>query len=88
MNSKVLNGSQRVVMDGVISDDECQELQRLTNVSITPKSSSWVHGSLLPLVVTSHQTLPRLTSSCLLGPLGSSNFRRWLPRSDLSTHPK
>lgn len=32
MNSKVLNGSQRVVMDGVISDDECQELQRLTNV--------------------------------------------------------
>uniref|UniRef100_A0A452DYC3 procollagen-proline 3-dioxygenase n=1 Tax=Capra hircus TaxID=9925 RepID=A0A452DYC3_CAPHI len=32
MNSKVLNGSQRVVMDGVISDEECQELQRLTNV--------------------------------------------------------
>ncbi|XP_031320799.1 prolyl 3-hydroxylase 1 isoform X2 [Camelus dromedarius] len=32
MNSKVLNGSQRVVMDGVISDDECQELQRLTNL--------------------------------------------------------
>lgn len=33
MNSRVLNGSQRVVMDGVISDAECQELQRLTNVS-------------------------------------------------------
>lgn len=32
MNSKVLNGSQRVVMDGLISDDECRELQRLTNV--------------------------------------------------------
>uniref|UniRef100_A0A452VJD6 procollagen-proline 3-dioxygenase n=1 Tax=Ursus maritimus TaxID=29073 RepID=A0A452VJD6_URSMA len=31
MNSKVLNGSQRVVMDGVISADECRELQRLTN---------------------------------------------------------
>lgn len=60
MNSKVLNGSQRVVMDGVISEDECQELQRLTNVSVNPasKRSSWVHGSLLPLVVTSHQTLP------------------------------
>ncbi|XP_055259732.1 prolyl 3-hydroxylase 1 [Moschus berezovskii] len=35
MNSKVLNGSQRVVMDGVISDDECQELQRLTNAAAT-----------------------------------------------------
>lgn len=32
MNSKVLNGSQRVVMDGVVSEDECRELQRLTNV--------------------------------------------------------
>lgn len=36
MNSKVLNGSQRVVMDGVISADECRELQRLTNVRETP----------------------------------------------------
>ncbi|XP_043430560.1 prolyl 3-hydroxylase 1 [Prionailurus viverrinus] len=35
MNSKVLNGSQRVVMDGVISDDECRELQRLTNAAAT-----------------------------------------------------
>lgn len=35
MNSKVLNGSQRVVMDGVISDAECRELQRLTNVRET-----------------------------------------------------
>ncbi|XP_058930329.1 prolyl 3-hydroxylase 1 [Kogia breviceps] len=35
MTSKVLNGSQRVVMDGVISDDECQELQRLTNAAAT-----------------------------------------------------
>ncbi|XP_012923643.1 prolyl 3-hydroxylase 1 isoform X2 [Heterocephalus glaber] len=35
MNSKVLNGSQRVVMDGVISDTECQELQRLTNAAAT-----------------------------------------------------
>lgn len=35
MNSRVLNGSQRVVMDGVISDDECRELQRLTNVRET-----------------------------------------------------
>lgn len=33
MNSKALNGSQRVVVDGVISAEECQELQRLTNVS-------------------------------------------------------
>ncbi|XP_029804643.1 prolyl 3-hydroxylase 1 isoform X3 [Suricata suricatta] len=35
MNSRVLNGSQRVVMDGVISDDECRELQRLTNAAAT-----------------------------------------------------
>lgn len=35
MNSRVLNGSQRVVMDGVISDAECQELQRLTNAAAT-----------------------------------------------------
>ncbi|XP_025712360.1 prolyl 3-hydroxylase 1 isoform X2 [Callorhinus ursinus] len=35
MNSKVLNGSQRVVMDGVISADECRELQRLTNAAAT-----------------------------------------------------
>lgn len=33
MNSRMLNGSQRVVVDGVISDEECRELQRLTNVS-------------------------------------------------------
>uniref|UniRef100_A0A8C9A6X0 procollagen-proline 3-dioxygenase n=1 Tax=Prolemur simus TaxID=1328070 RepID=A0A8C9A6X0_PROSS len=35
MNSRLLNGSQRVVMDGVISDDECRELQRLTNAAAT-----------------------------------------------------
>ncbi|TEA37047.1 prolyl 3-hydroxylase 1 isoform X1 [Lagenorhynchus albirostris] len=35
MTSKVLNGSQRVVMDGVISEDECRELQRLTNAAAT-----------------------------------------------------
>lgn len=33
MNSKALNGSQRVVVDGVLSAEECRELQRLTNVS-------------------------------------------------------
>uniref|UniRef100_K7FS52 procollagen-proline 3-dioxygenase n=1 Tax=Pelodiscus sinensis TaxID=13735 RepID=K7FS52_PELSI len=31
MNSRQLNGSQRVVVDGVISEDECRELQKLTN---------------------------------------------------------
>uniref|UniRef100_A0A8C5KCM3 procollagen-proline 3-dioxygenase n=1 Tax=Jaculus jaculus TaxID=51337 RepID=A0A8C5KCM3_JACJA len=35
MNSKVLNGSQRVVMDGMISDNECLELQKLTNAAAT-----------------------------------------------------
>lgn len=35
MNSKVLNGSQRVVMDGVLSNDECRELLRLTNAAAT-----------------------------------------------------
>ncbi|NXT65279.1 P3H1 hydroxylase, partial [Chaetops frenatus] len=33
MNSKALNGSQRVVVDGVISAEECRELQRLTNAA-------------------------------------------------------
>uniref|UniRef100_A0A8C0V450 Prolyl 3-hydroxylase 1 n=1 Tax=Cyanistes caeruleus TaxID=156563 RepID=A0A8C0V450_CYACU len=33
MNSKALNGSQRVVVDGVLSAEECQALQRLTNAA-------------------------------------------------------
>ncbi|CAJ0924699.1 unnamed protein product [Ranitomeya imitator] len=33
MTSKTLNGSQRVVTDGVISEDECRELLRLTNAA-------------------------------------------------------
>ncbi|XP_068891264.1 prolyl 3-hydroxylase 1 isoform X2 [Aphelocoma coerulescens] len=32
MNSKALNGSQRVVVDGLLSAEECRELQRLTNL--------------------------------------------------------
>ncbi|XP_070701611.1 prolyl 3-hydroxylase 1 [Pempheris klunzingeri] len=33
MTSKQLNGSQRVLLDGVITDDECRELQRLSNAA-------------------------------------------------------
>ncbi|XP_026200507.1 prolyl 3-hydroxylase 1 [Anabas testudineus] len=33
MTSKQLNGSQRVLLDGVISDDECRELHRLSNAA-------------------------------------------------------
>ncbi|XP_028261975.1 prolyl 3-hydroxylase 1 isoform X2 [Parambassis ranga] len=33
MTSKELNGSQRVLLDGVISDDECRELHRLSNAA-------------------------------------------------------
>uniref|UniRef100_UPI0037E7E46E prolyl 3-hydroxylase 1 n=1 Tax=Semicossyphus pulcher TaxID=241346 RepID=UPI0037E7E46E len=33
MTSKQLNGSQRVLLDGVVSDDECRELQRLSNAA-------------------------------------------------------
>ncbi|XP_075045981.1 prolyl 3-hydroxylase 1 [Mixophyes fleayi] len=33
MNSNTLNGSQRVVTDGIISEDECRELLRLTNAA-------------------------------------------------------
>jgi leucine proline-enriched proteoglycan (leprecan) len=33
MSSKQLNGSQRVLLDGFISNDECRELTRLSNVS-------------------------------------------------------
>ncbi|XP_038131914.1 prolyl 3-hydroxylase 1 [Cyprinodon tularosa] len=33
MISSQLNGSQRVLLDGMISDDECRELQRLSNAA-------------------------------------------------------
>ncbi|XP_020488394.2 prolyl 3-hydroxylase 1 [Labrus bergylta] len=33
MTSKLMNGSQRVLLDGVLSDDECRELQRLSNTA-------------------------------------------------------
>ncbi|XP_035517012.1 prolyl 3-hydroxylase 1 [Morone saxatilis] len=33
MTPQQLNGSQRVLLDGVISDDECRELQRLSNAA-------------------------------------------------------
>ncbi|XP_062271803.1 prolyl 3-hydroxylase 1 [Scomber scombrus] len=33
MTSAQLNGTQRVLLDGVISDDECRELQRLSNAA-------------------------------------------------------
>lgn len=33
MTSKQLNGSQRVLLDGVITEDECRELHHLSNVS-------------------------------------------------------
>ncbi|KAM8927282.1 prolyl 3-hydroxylase 1 [Pelodytes ibericus] len=33
MNSKTLNGSQRVVTDGLISEEECRDLLRLTNAA-------------------------------------------------------
>ncbi|CAI9584544.1 unnamed protein product, partial [Staurois parvus] len=34
MNSQTLNGSQRVVTDGVISEDQCRDLLRLTNAAL------------------------------------------------------
>ncbi|XP_067444489.1 prolyl 3-hydroxylase 1 [Thunnus thynnus] len=33
MTSAQLNGSQRVLLDGVITDDDCRELQRLSNTA-------------------------------------------------------
>lgn len=33
MSEEQLNGSQRVLLDKVISADECRQLQRLSNVS-------------------------------------------------------
>uniref|UniRef100_A0A4W6FI02 procollagen-proline 3-dioxygenase n=1 Tax=Lates calcarifer TaxID=8187 RepID=A0A4W6FI02_LATCA len=33
MTSKQLNGTQRVLLDGVINDDECRELHRLSNAA-------------------------------------------------------
>lgn len=34
LNSQALNGSQRVVLDDVINDDECSELEHLAHVSL------------------------------------------------------
>lgn len=34
MTSNALNGSERVVLDGVVTDDECRELHRLSNASV------------------------------------------------------
>ncbi|XP_020370500.2 prolyl 3-hydroxylase 1 [Rhincodon typus] len=33
MNAKVLNGTQRVVLDGVITEEECEELRYLSNAA-------------------------------------------------------
>ena len=33
MTHKQLNGTERVLLDGVTTDDECRDLQRLSNVS-------------------------------------------------------
>uniref|UniRef100_A0A3B4A4N5 procollagen-proline 3-dioxygenase n=1 Tax=Periophthalmus magnuspinnatus TaxID=409849 RepID=A0A3B4A4N5_9GOBI len=33
LTSKQLNGSERVLLDGVVTDDECRELQRLSNAA-------------------------------------------------------
>ncbi|KAF7239361.1 Prolyl 3-hydroxylase 1, partial [Varanus komodoensis] len=38
LNSKLLNGTQRVVVDGVLSEEECRALQRLTNARDAPGS--------------------------------------------------
>ena len=85
MNSKVLNGSQRVVMDGVISDEECQELQRLTNVREPGDHTASLRAqrpptgcflgldSCLPLAVGSLPPLPGLSAAWLTLPvLGAS----------------
>ena len=103
MTSKVLNGSQRVVMDGVISDDECRELQRLTNVrepgdhtislrAQPPPTRCLLGAERLPAPCCGQSTTSSWALSCLAnstcfwGLVGSSNFRRWLPGSDLPTH--
>lgn len=74
MNSKVLNGSQRVVMDGVISADECRELQRLTNVReasspqgpASPSPSASGRRARLPLVA--HRQPPLSSATTSAGP--------------------
>ncbi|XP_043356041.1 prolyl 3-hydroxylase 1 isoform X3 [Dermochelys coriacea] len=50
MNSRLLNGSQRVVVDGVISEEECLELQKLTNLGQEGKVS--MHSARLYYNVT------------------------------------
>ncbi|KFP74818.1 Prolyl 3-hydroxylase 1, partial [Acanthisitta chloris] len=75
MNSKVLNGSQRVVVDGVLSAEECRELQRLTNVSTgMGRGCSGLPSCITPV------TLLDFTGSCLSW--------GWLSGEDLSSHPQ
>lgn len=58
MNSKALNGSQRVVVDGLLSAEECRELQRLTNVSARTGGADRDGQRMLsgPILQLKHQT--------------------------------
>lgn len=88
MNSKVLNGSQRVVMDGVLSNDECRELLRLTNVSATTLSPAYMLSILCPCVDPIVPTYWPYTCTSPINvpkPWVSYGPHTWYPPCDTST---
>lgn len=49
-NSQQLNGTQRVLLDNVISEEQCRELHRVATVSVTAECeiSLWRAAGFMP----------------------------------------
>uniref|UniRef100_A0A8C1SHE4 Prolyl 3-hydroxylase 1 n=1 Tax=Cyprinus carpio TaxID=7962 RepID=A0A8C1SHE4_CYPCA len=79
LTSSALNGSQRVVLDGVITSDECQELHRLSNAfkaTPSPHSASEMFQDILVLKALQEDLVP-LKSARLFSDL-SEKIRKLL----------
>uniref|UniRef100_A0A8C2ES88 Prolyl 3-hydroxylase 1 n=1 Tax=Cyprinus carpio TaxID=7962 RepID=A0A8C2ES88_CYPCA len=77
--ASALNGSQRVVLDGVITSDECQELHRLSNAfkaTPSPHSASEMFQDILVLKALQEDLVP-LKSARLFSDL-SEKIRKLL----------
>lgn len=74
-NSAALNGTQRVLLDQVITPEECSALKHLAHVRL---SHSGVFGVLILFLI----------SKCVFSPSGCHRSRRRLPREDVSSHSK
>uniref|UniRef100_A0A8C2FW81 Prolyl 3-hydroxylase 1 n=1 Tax=Cyprinus carpio TaxID=7962 RepID=A0A8C2FW81_CYPCA len=79
LTASALNGSQRVVLDGVITSDECQELHRLSNAfkaTPSPHSASEMFQDILVLKALQEDLVP-LKSARLFSDL-SEKIRKLL----------